>query len=662
MRSTTHDEAAPRTRSSTARPTPHWRAKAGFVAASLYLASPLLLATHPEGFTALIQNAAAAGNAGMIERSNLLYPLHAEYFYLTRVGVVYLLQALMKLVGHAGDEAFFALTLTSAVAFAVATLVVVRRRGGPGHWWGAAAFVMTPGLVELGFYYNDNVVSAAFGMVGLALLPPRAALDDALLSSRLRHALRASASGAALGYAVLCRPDAVLLWPIAVAFCFLDRTGRWRLATTLASIGFGMAVVFAASSAWGGSSILQAFEDTRVFLQIHGFPRPRFDYLVVLVYALGLPQLLVLIPIGVALTWRDRAPEFGSRRAVLLLLPGLCLLYFLPNAQQVRHFYPLLAPFVVLLGARGLHWLATGGDRRMLRLRPWLVAAALVLWFAPPLDVPLRDGPRFPIGRAWSPIVWREFDGDVERNLASADAIAEQALTVPTLTVVTVQYDSDHYFQRALWRRGYLPHPASEFFPACAGGGFEGWRQPDRPGGRAHQVLHVRTENAHVNQRPFSYTEAIQLQRGFACGPVLHDTPVVVSSLFFRTEAWLWLPETRPEAVQSTRSYGYRPTPIERLGHWVGGAPRGLLAHNFLSRNRVVSLSPQDVERMKMRVDAVVDAHRVEMPPYLRTYEGIMGLFVARVAWPRTIDGETRWRPVATPTIPLPGPDERVPE
>lgn len=625
-----------------------------FIGVSAYLLSPLLLATHPEGFTALIQNAAAAANAGMVERSNLLSPLHAEYFYLTRVGVVYLLQVNMRVVGHSGDVGFFALTFASFVVFAGATLVLTRRHGGLGAWWGAAAFMMTPGLVELGFYFNDNVVSTAFGMASLALLPRS--------SARTPTAdLRAASSGLALAYAILCRPDAVLLIPVAVALCAVEAGSARFRGRTLALVAVGMLIVFVVSDARGGSSVLQSFADTRAFLQIHDFPRPVLDWFTVLVYAFGMPQLVVLLPVGVVLMWRDRAPGWQTRRVVFLALPAALLLYVLPKAQQVRHFYPLLAPFVCIIGARALHGLATGTDRRLPRVGRWLVAALLVLWFAPPLDVPLRDGPRLPIGRAWSPLVWREFDRDVDRNLASADLLVERALTLPTLTVITAQYDSDHYFQRALWRRGYLPRPSTEAYHGCAGGGFEVWLHASRDG-IEHRVLHVRTENAHINQRPLSYTEAIQLQRAFQCDAILVDTPVVASSLFFRTEAWQWLPDVRPEAIQSTRSYGYRPTPIERFGKWVGGAPRGLLARNFLSRNRVVDLSSADVDLLKRRVDQVVDAHRAEVPPYLRTYEGVMGLFVARVAWPRAVDGEKRWMPVPAPVIPLPADEDRVPE
>lgn len=136
----------------------------------LYFLSPLLTSMHVENFTAQIEIGAIAANARQLDQANPLYPPHTEFFYLTRIGVVFLLQALMRVVGN-GDVAFRILTAASFLLFAGTTLAVARRHVQAGLPVLVVALLLTPGLAELGFYFNDNVVSASLGMLGLLLLP-----------------------------------------------------------------------------------------------------------------------------------------------------------------------------------------------------------------------------------------------------------------------------------------------------------------------------------------------------------------------------------------------------------------------------------------------------------------------------------------------------------
>lgn len=628
-------------------------AKVVFVVLAAWLVWPLFFATHPEGFTAQIQNAAAAADAGMIERSNLLYPQHAEYFYLTRLGVIYLLQGLMRIAGTTGDLVWKILTFASYLVFVATTLRIAKRWSGLGYWWGAAAFLLTPGYTELGFYYNDNVVSSALGLLAIVLLPRRSEADGVPLADLLR----AGVAGCALAAAILCRTDAVLLCPFVIGLAYLDER-RWRpLLRVLVAVAIGGIVVLLASWAYSGASFVQTLHEALVFDHMHVFPRARSYYFVLLLFTLGAPTL-ILLPLGARRTWLAAGADRVPRGLVLIALPTLLLLYFIPTAQEVRHFYPLIAPFVVMLAGRGLRALLETPGPVLRRARPWLIGGALVLWSMPPILVAVKDGPRLVFGRFWSPLVWRDYQRDVDWNLASTEGIVEQADRVPTTTVITIQYDSDHYLQRALWQHGYLPHAAEEFYPDCHGG-FEVWRQPDARGRPGRQVLHARTENAYVNQRPLSYTEAIQLQRSFACPVVLTDTPVVVSTLYFVNEAWCWLLDVEPGAPSEHVSYGLRLRAIERFGLWLAGPNRLWFTPSYVWRNRTVTLTRPEIARIRHEADLVVENHLMDVPPPVRSYEGVMGLFVARVAWPRSEDGRVLWRSVPTPTIPLPAPPAR---
>ncbi len=641
-------------------------ARVAFALLVAYLLWPMLFATQPEGFTAQIQNAAAAANAGMVDRANPLYPQHAEYFYLTRLGVIYLLQVLMQFAGTTGDVVWKVLTFASYAVFFAATLRIAKRWSGLSYGWGAAAFLLTPGYTELGFYFNDNVVSCAFGLLAIVALPPRTANSAATspsasattsTSPTASTSLRAVGAGELLAYAILCRPDAVLLCPLVAGLAYLDERRPWPLVRILAAMTAGGLLVFLASWAYSGASFVQTLHESIVFEQLHVFPRARSYYFVLLLFTLGAPTLL-LLPVGARLAWRAGDADRVPRAIVLIALPTLLLLYFIPTAQEVRHFYPLLAPFVVILVGGALRAIFEERGTPLARARPWLVGGALVLWLMPPVLVAVKDGPRLVFGRFWSPIVWRQYQRDVDSNLESTERIVERAETVPTMTVITVQYDSDHYLQRALWQHGYRPHAAEEAFAGCHGG-FEVWRQPDAPGRPGHQVLHARTENAYINQRPLAYTEAIQLQRSFACPAVLTDTPVMVSTLYFVNEAWCWLLDVDPGAPSIHVAYGLRVRALERLGKWLGGRDRDWFGPSYVWRNRTVLLTPPEIAQLRSTVDAVVDAHRLDVPAPVRTYEGVMGLFVARVAWPRSVDGRVLWRSVPTPTVPLPPPPAR---
>ena len=152
---------------------PQWRHYRWALAAAvaLYLVSPAFNATHVEGFTALIQMNAIAAHLGMTDRADLLYPVQTEYFYLTRQGVILLLRGLMSLSGSYSDALFRLLTFTCFVVFLACTALVAKRHSRLPWIAIFCSLVVIPGLFELGFYFSDNVVSVAFGMLGLALLP-----------------------------------------------------------------------------------------------------------------------------------------------------------------------------------------------------------------------------------------------------------------------------------------------------------------------------------------------------------------------------------------------------------------------------------------------------------------------------------------------------------
>jgi len=357
-----------------------------------------------------------------------VYPPYAEFFYLTRIGVVFLLQALMRVVGN-GDIAFRILTAASFLLFAGATLAVARRHVRASLPALVVALLLTPGLAELGFYFNDNVVSASLGMLGLLLLP------------------------------------------VAAGFSWLE-TGHWsRLVALGALVSAGILVVFAASYAASGATVIDALQIGRYFDNMQAKFRHYSVTTALLLLFFGLPNLM-LLPLGAWQVLRG-----GDLKRVLVLV-GLLLAYMGRSATQARHFYPLLAPFVVMHGARGLTWIATALTAGRMQRRwavLWLAGTAAV-WLALPVLVPVADGPRAVVGRLWSPLLWFRWQAAMGDTLEAAARLAEPSSQVHRIVVLTTNFDPDHFLRLRLWQHGWRPFPAAAAWPGCDGG-FEAWRR-----------------------------------------------------------------------------------------------------------------------------------------------------------------------------------------
>jgi hypothetical protein len=588
----------------------------------LYLLSPLLTSTHVENFTAQIEIGAIAANAKQLDQANLLYPLHAEFFYLTRLGVVFLLQALMRVVGT-GDIAFRILTAASFLLFAGTTLAVARRHAQAGLPALIAALLLTPGLAELGFYFNDNVVSASLGMLGLLLLP-RA--DGHGARDRLAWTIRGLLAGAALGSAIIARPDALLLLPVAAGLSWLE-TGRWpKLVALGALVSVGILVAFAASYAASGATIIDALQIGRYFNDMQAKFRHYSVTAAVLLLFFGLPNL-VLLPLG---AWQVLRGGDLKRVLVLVGLPLLLLAYMGRSATQTRHFYPLLAPFVVMHGARGLAWIATaltaGGMQRRWAVL-WLAGTAAV-WLAPPVLVPVADGPRAVVGRLWSPLLWFRWGAAMSDTLEAAVGLAEPPSQVHRTVVLTTNFDPDHFLRLRLWQHGWQASPAAAAWPGC-NGGFEAWRR----GGQ--EFDHVRTENPHLSARePGGYVEALQIHQAFKCPGLFQDAAMYAFDTgphYFDSDIMRLLYKDVPSLAPTAISYG-----------WPGAVAGGILAHltpwelgifpHVTYLGHVAPLTPGQVGEVSQAAEGIVAAYVSSEGAALPGYDPFMAAF-QRGAW-----------------------------
>lgn len=600
--------------------------RAVFVVVVLYLLSPLLTSIHVEGFTAQIQIGAVAANAGLLNRANLLYPLHAEYFYLTRLGVVYLLQIVMRVLHNDGDIAFRVVTALSFVVFVSSTIAIGRRYSRVGPLAIAMALLLSPGISELGFYFNDNVVSVAFGMLGIALLPRE---GGATPGERRARIARGVLSGVLLGIAILCRPDAVLLLPVLAGFAWLETTSVARLLRLGGLVIIGILAVLVGSYYVSGSTLFQAVHIARVFDQLQAAFKSRSATVLVFVLFFGLPNL-ALLPIGIVQGIR----ESDTRRIlVLVLLPVLLLAYIIPNAMETRQFYPILAPFIAIHGGRALEWIRDAlrsQTRVRVRAAAALVAAITVVWIAPPILVPVRDGPRPVFGRLWSPILWFRWQHAVTATLDDVTALVNKSDRVPHVVVITTHFNADHYLRLRLWQRGYLPLRAREAEPGCTGG-FEVWRKG------THELVQVRTENPHFMFRPNEYLEALQIQRAFQCPSIFSGAPVYVSGLGrepFGTDVMTALTVTRPELASTTVAFGW---PRDVAAHTQERLNIGRLNRTTpysTGLNRTALLTAAEVADLSLMADQIVKIYAQRAGDSLPDYDHVMAAF-----------GYNGWRP-----------------
>ncbi len=477
------------------------------VLAAAWLLTPALTATHIEGFSASLQVDAIAMHRHLVDRADLLYPIQTEYLSATRSGVVLLLRGLMALSGEDGDGLFKLLTVASLVLLLASSAFVARRHARLGWRATLAGMVLLPGVFELGFAFNDNVVAAAFGTLALALLP--SGTSDGITSAWV---LRSLSAGCAIAIGALCRIDALIMLPLALGLAWIDQA-RWKRFTLLCLIAaLAMLMTFAIAQWLSGVSLLDALKVGRFFDAVHANGRNRFVRWLVCTLFFGLPGLL-FIALGAGQILRR---DTTRRRIGLVLLPLLVALYALNKATETRMLYPYVTAFAILLCGRGLRWSALAiADVEMSRRRRSLAAAGLAMtllvWALPPLIVPVKDGPRPVVGRLWSPPLWRAWQARVDASLDDVDAIVGKAGSQPRLAVVSAHFNSDHYLQLRAWQNGWTPQRDGEAAPSCPGG-LDVWKKGD------HTLMVIRLDNTYgLSQMDQPRYTAVHLNETLGC-------------------------------------------------------------------------------------------------------------------------------------------------
>lgn len=420
---------------------------------ALYLLWPALSATHVEGFTAQIQSLALVlAEQGSVAGHDLARPLVSQFIFLTRPGVVDLLAAADRLFGYTGDLGFRVLTVLSLAALLVGSAFVAVRQARISFFAAMLACVLTPGLVELGFYFNDNVVSAAFAALAMAVVSVSGGFGAAALA------------GVLFGAAVLCRIDAVLAGPLLLLVFLLREQKPAAAVARLALAGVAALAVHLVVARINGGTLLDALRITKIFAGQHLSGHGRLPGQGAVLFFFGaLAPVLVLIGAWTHWAARPAGWRLWAWVTAFYLYPALLLLYVLRTTLEIRYFLPLLAPVVAVHAGKGLATLGAwlrGDHAAKKRWALALTALGALLFLAPPAVPLMRDGPRVLVGRAWSPLLWKRWQQAVDADMDKVADVVASASAQPVSTVVSTHWNDEFYLRLRLFEAGYREVPA----------------------------------------------------------------------------------------------------------------------------------------------------------------------------------------------------------
>ncbi len=420
--------------------------KVGFVVFALWMVSPMFTAPYVEAYVARLQSMAMLNQAGKLGLDDQAYPINTELLYVTRVGMVWLLQVAMGVLHSTSLWVLRVITIGSLGLLAGSSVVFARRWTGVPAWAVLACLVVTPGILEPSFFVADNLVAASLTCLALALVTERVGFG------------RWFAIGAIAACATLVRLDAVLVVPAVVAVLWLA-TRAWRkvgLGVVFALLG--AAAVFAMSQWVTGVSLVQSYEVGRFFSAVNNNPT---------IYQTGLRKTEGLIFFGffglITLPLLGIGARLNSKRhrrswsVVMTLLPVLFYAAVIPHANEIRDFCIMGAPFVVLHGATGVVWLVESAQGRGGVRKLW--ALALFVWFALVLLAPpyisMRDGPRALTGRLYTPIFWRQWQGRTLGMIDQIHALVDEVRPGQTMLAISSQFEPERYLHLRLLQEGF---------------------------------------------------------------------------------------------------------------------------------------------------------------------------------------------------------------
>ncbi len=500
MAETMERDAGQRTEGSAVRPVwLKWFLRAAMILLALWMISPMLTSSYVEAYVARLQSMAILNHSGQIGLDDQAYPINTELLYVTRVGMVWLMQAGMWVFHSTSLWVLRVITIASLVLLAASSIVFARRWAKVPAWGVLACVVLTPGILEPSFFIADHLVSAALTCLALALVNERITF------------WRWFGIGAIVACAMLVRLDAVLIVPAVVAVLWLANRAYRKMGAAIAFAVGGAAVVFAISYKVAGVSLVQSYEVGRFFSVLNNNPA---------IYQTGLAKTreliffgffgLISLPLIAAGAWENFKEKGRAWSVVMTLLPVLFYAVVIPHANEIRDFCIMGSPFVLLHAGTGLRLLVANieGQGR----RSWVGVASIAFFalvlFAPPY-ISMRDGPRVLIGRAYSPMFWRQWQGRTLGMIDQIHDLVDEVKPGESMLVISSQFEPDRYLHLRLLQEGFRIERVSGE-ASCQS--IETFSRDGRT------VVSVRTENPYgMFHLSSNYLESLQIVDSLQC-------------------------------------------------------------------------------------------------------------------------------------------------
>jgi hypothetical protein len=476
----------------------------------LYLIWPAFSAVHLEGFTAQTQSIALLKSQKPFLEHDPYLPLVSQFIYQTRSAAVDALSLIYCVAPNATDSAFQILVLLSFILLVGSSIAFARRYGNVSTTFGFFALILTPGIPETAFFFNDNIISAGLAVAALAVVSKTPRIVESLIS------------GILLSLAILSRVDAIFMLPVIAGTTFynVSHTSRRLLACSVFS--GSILAVLGISSIYHGFSPVDAFATAHKFILDTGNWK---GYVFVRIYFFGL-IIVPFLAIGLRINYRNLATQKSYIGILTFVVYPIALIVLAPKATEVRYIFPLMAPLVALHGGRGIHWVYerfTSTKEKPAFLAIFLAAGIVLVMFFPTTLVQMRDGPRSVLGRIWSPLLWITWQESVTSGTVRFRKLVSLLDSGKLTVLVTTHYNDEFFVRLRLIEAGFLPSTTSNEYPGC--NGFSLFKKG------SSEVAHIRTAPQYrIAPITIIQNAALQISSAFECPAVQRAGDVYITT------------------------------------------------------------------------------------------------------------------------------------
>ncbi len=471
-----------------------------FIIILLYCLTPILSSVHVEGFSAQTESIALLKATHPTVIHDPYLPRVTDYILYTRSAVINILTAIYYFFPTLGNTAYKILVIFSFVLLIASSSHYAKKTFNVPYIHSLIALLATNGICEISFFYNDNIVSAAFLALALALIRQ----DDRVLFNFV--------SGISAGIALLCRLDAVFAAPLFLLTVWFFNKSLYISCKATATIVLGTVFCLLISAWINGFYIWTQLLDMKDFFKLVQYSSNLG--ITVRTYFFGF-MIVPFIAIGSILCLSNPNRDFYKNRlyTALCLVFAFILIIFSPKLSEIRYVLPLLSVAIAIYGGLGVQFFFDSVSSRLVERKQLFFGLSLYcLWifFSPATFLWMHDGPHVLLGRVYSIKLWNQWQKTVTDNELTLQNLANHFEAKKNYVVISTKYNDELYFRLIMIQKGYVPEISSKVFPGCYG--FSTFNNGST------RVFHIRTEPQYFLSRiRWEENFALQVSQAFKC-------------------------------------------------------------------------------------------------------------------------------------------------